>query len=613
MRLRTALVCALLALSAAAFVAVAHAEAEPGAAEWRLEQPLPPKLPSGQESKIPIGLGRIGDIEFWAPNRGLLITAGNPPTIPPGLWTYDGREWRELSDKCGATDGRIAWAGPDEFWTVSDGRPGQASSETNGAPPLADNTLCHFQKSASERGEVAGSYGSLAFRPDSYQAMHAAACTEARDCWFGGDPLPEGQLGAFHLHWDGSSLVETPSPQTHGVQDMRAFEGLLYESVRLSSGDRVNEAEPESPLEPHVLHLITPVGASEDPFLPLDVGVPNYAPGAFPTALDYLHLSASEEALWGAADPVERTPEGSQPAEVAVVRDAGGVWSQLFGSPATDPEGKNPFAAESINSIAAEPASESAWVALTSSENRAGGALAPAMIGRVWADQTVTDRQALPSAQEASEGVGPKGAADKLVCPAVNDCWLATTQGWLFHFADGAHRSLAANGDRAFAGLITFRPEDAGIPAIVPDAPPVDDSGLLGELPLTAAPLQVSVSPESEATTTVPLVSRIRTKLLHGRTLQVSFNLATKARVRLLAKRRRKVVASTPTHTFEAGTRKLTVRLDPRRWPTRLDLQTHALGKLPTTSLRGAGSTTVGTPFHLLPKGPAAKLWESLP
>jgi hypothetical protein len=602
-----------LALSAIAFSAVARAEAEPGAAEWRLEQPLPPKLPSGQESKIPIGLGRIGDIEFWAPNRGLLITAGNPPTIPPGIWTYNGREWHELSDKCGATDGRIAWAGPDEFWTVSDGRPGQASSETNGAPPLEDNTLCHFQKAASEKGEVAGSYGSLAFRPDSYQAMHAAACTEASNCWFAGDPLPEGQIGAFHLHWDGSSLSELPSPQTHGVRDMRAFEGLLYESVRVLSEDRVNESEVEPPLEPHVLHLITPVAASESPFLPLNVGVPEYAPGTFPTALDYLHLSADEEALWGAADPFERTPQGSQPAEVTVVRDAGGVWSQLFGSPETDPAKVNPFAGESINSLAAEPASETAWVALTSAANRAAGALAPALVARVWADQSVTDRQALPSAQEASEGVGPKGAADKLVCPAVNDCWLATTQGWLFHLADDAHRTLPANGDPAFGGLITFRPEDAGIPATVPDAPPVDDSGLLGELPGTAPALQVSVAPEPEVTTTVPLVSNIRTKLLHGRTLQVSFHLATSARVRLLAKRRRKVVASTSTHTFAAGNRKLTLRLNPRRWPTKLDLQTHALGKLPTTSLRGAGSTTVGTAFHRLPKVPAATAWESLP
>ena len=58
-----------------------------------LEQPLPPNFPTGEIASTPIGLGRIGDIEFWAPNRGLLITAGNPPTIPAGIWAYNGVGW----------------------------------------------------------------------------------------------------------------------------------------------------------------------------------------------------------------------------------------------------------------------------------------------------------------------------------------------------------------------------------------------------------------------------------------------------------------------------------------------------------------------------------------
>ena len=191
--------------------------------------------------------------------------------------------------------------------------------------------------------------------------------------------------------------------------------------------------------------------------------------------------------------------------------------------------------------------------------------------------------------------MGPKGVADKLVCPAPEDCWLSTTQGWLFHLANEGNRHLPANGDPALSGLITFRPADAGIPPAVPDAPPADDSGLLGELPASTASLIPSVTPEPQAQATVPLVSRIRTRLVRGTTLEVSFYLATKARVRLLAKRKRVVVAHTPTLTMAAGNRKLMLRLSRRRWPTKLDLQTHALGVLPTTSLQGAGSTTVGT------------------
>jgi hypothetical protein len=604
--------------------------AAPAAGEepsWRLEQPRPPRLANGTEPTVPIGLGKIGDIEFWAPNRGLLITAGNPPSIPPGVWTYDGREWRELASVCGATDGRVVWAGPDEFWTISDGRPGQAVGET--APPLADNTLCHFQAPASEKGEVAASFGSLAFRPDSYQAMHAGGCIAPNDCWFAGDPLPQGQVGAFHLHWDGSSLGEVPNPQGHAVEDMRLFGERLYESVRLLPEDHVTEPEP--PFEPFVVHLIRPAESGEPPFLSLKTGVPTYAPGEFPSALDFLHLSAGEESLWGAANPVERPPAGSAAGEVSIVRDAGGVWSQIFG-PGSDPVSGNPFTKflstkkpgeenqeeieaertnEVVDSVAAEPSGSGAWVALTSRANRALGSLAPAMVARVHTDQTVSDRQTLPTALEGAEGVGPKGAADKVVCPAVNDCWLATAQGWLFHLAEEGNRTLPANGDPAFAGLITFRPADAGVPAVVPDAPPVDDSGLLGEPPPPPPPLETPA--ETEPKVSVALVSRIRERFVHGTTLEVRFHLAAKARVRLLAKRRRSVVASTPRRTLGAGNHMLALKLDRRRWPTKLDLQAHALGKLPTVGLRGSSNTSVGTALHVLPRTPSGLVWGPQP
>jgi len=605
--------------------------AESAAAEeptWRLEQPLPPRLPTGQESKVPIGLGRIGDIEFWAPNRGLLITAGNPPSIPPGVWAYDGQGWHQLATVCGATDGRIAWAGADEFWTVSDGRPGQAISET--PPPLADNTLCRFDKAASERGEVANSYASLAFRPDSYQAMHAAGCMSPSDCWFAGDPLPEGQIGAFQLHWDGSSLTEVPNPQGHGVRDMRLFGERLYESVRLLPEDRVSESEP--PFEPSVLHLIRPAGSGEAPFLSLKPGVPRYASEEFPTALDFLHLGADEESLWGAADPVEHPPAGSKAGEVTIVADQSGVWSQLFG-PGSDPAGGNPFTKfiprgegpptqeeveqerrnETVDSIALEPRAEAAWVALTSRDNSALASTAPAMVARVHVDQTVTDRQTLPTAQETAEGVGPKGVADKITCPAPNDCWLATTEGWLFHLADESNRQLPANGDPAFSTPITFRPADAGVPSILPDAPPVDDSGLLGEPPPT--PVLPEASPEVGPRATVALVSRVRVRILRGLRLELSFHLAARARVRLVAKRRRTVVASTRERTLGVGNHSLTLRLNRRRWPTSLDLKTHALGKLPSkpVSLNGAGNTSVETSARVLPRLPRALTWRSLP
>jgi len=337
-------------------------------AEWHLEQPeAPPPPPGVERASSTVGLGRIGDIEFARPNLGLLITAGNPPTIPPGVWGYDGSSWRPLTGEgpggrgiCGATDGRVAWAfagvnaaGEEEFdfWTVSDGRPGQI---TEHGAPLEDNTLCHFKGSVRQPGQVAGSYGSLAFRPDSYQPMHAAGCLSQDDCWFAGDPLPAGSQspGSFHLHWDGSAVHESPNPQGHAVEDMRAFElqappaegpgalapRYLFESVQLAKSDKVSEEE--SPASPSLLHLITPIGA-QPTFLSLTPGVPLYGEAELPTALGFLHLGADEAGLWGAANPVSfGNPEG---AEVTILRQtAQGTWSQLLG-PNTDPAGGNPF------------------------------------------------------------------------------------------------------------------------------------------------------------------------------------------------------------------------------------------------------------------------------
>jgi hypothetical protein len=655
-RSRTAL--AVLTLPALASLAAllpcaAWASGEGGGGEapaWHLEKVLPPRLAGESEeahdSRLPVSLGHVGDIEFFAPNRGLLIAAGNGESVKPGVWAYNGREWYELAEVCGATDGRIAWSGPDEFWTVSDGRPGQTGNENHGPPPLADNTLCHF---AAPHGtlEVVGSYASLAFQLDSYQAMHAAACLGPGDCWFGGDLLPtpepgaKAQFGAFQLHWNGSALGAEPYPAEHPIEDLRRFGRYLYESVRIEQSNHLTEGE--SPSAPPDLHLITPLGA-QPTFISLSPGLPQYASEELPAALDYLHLDADEEALWGAADPVQSRPEGSVPGEVTILRYAEGQWSQVIGYA---PEGAaNPFTKfrreetpaqqqerektesaaelterhrqeaenETVSAIAPEPGSANAWLALTSRENElaAHSGAAAAIVARISATGALSERQTLPAAGEG----GVKGAAAKITCPAANDCWLVTTEGWLFHLTTAAGRRAEAanpNADPAFATLIASRPADAGIPTVPPDAPPVDDSGLLGEAPALPAPIELPSSSTNEVKVPVPLLSNVRSRLVHGTTLELSFHLTVKARVRLLARRQRRVVASTPMRTLGAGAHRLLLRLQRRSWPTKLDLQTHALAPLPTTSSRGAGPNTVGTGLQALPQAPSFAEASRLP
>src|ERR1700677_3714592 len=122
-RIRTLLL-ALLALTIAcgSLAGSAQAAGSEAEGEWRMEQPARPPAPVGLEeeeiAKVPVGLGRIGDIAFWSPNRGALITAGNGSIIAPGGWVYNGAceagqcagGWHQLATVCGASDGRILHA-----------------------------------------------------------------------------------------------------------------------------------------------------------------------------------------------------------------------------------------------------------------------------------------------------------------------------------------------------------------------------------------------------------------------------------------------------------------------------------------------------------------------
>lgn len=567
---------------------------------WRLEQPDPPPAEAGvPEAPGPIGLGKVGDIEFFSPTLGALITAGVPPTIPPGVWFYNGEGWHEISKVCGATDGRIAWVSANEFWTISDGRPGQAEVNFK-LPPTTDNTLCRFAD-----GKVVESFAAPAFEADSYMAMHAAACIDAEDCWFGGDSLPSGstETGAFQLHWTGAGLVAAPySEEGHAIEDMQEFDGRLYEGVRLLEDDPGKQV----PVPPalHVLEPELPGGFEPERRLRREI---LYGTVERPWSLDYLHLSAGTAGLWAAAG---QRPEASEEAQVTVLRfdpEAEQEWMQVLG-PSTSPSGKQDFPGQTVEAIAAEPGTgeESAWIGLQSlsegleSERNKSKASTPATVAHISEDGAVLQEETLPAASE--DGVLPKGPADKLVCPAAGDCWLVTSKGWLFHLAPEGERTLPGNTESSFTSLITERPHDQGLPETEPDSVPVDNSGLPGEAPVLQPTPTVSKTQE-ELFVPVALVSALHSRLVHGTTLELRFHLAVKARIQLLAKRKRRVVAKTAVYTFKAGQHKLVLRLNRAQWPTELHLVEHALAPLPKVSTRKSGTETVSTslafPEHL--------------
>ena len=159
-------------------------------------QEVPSPIPPGGRYGTPPGY--VSDLQFWAPNRGLMAVGGNA-SVTEGLYSYNGQAWHQLATVCGGgRAARIAWAGPTEFWVIS--RPSLPREQTAGL------ALCHFKD-----GEVVGSYSTPAEAEDPYRPMVAAACDGPSDCWFGGPFALDGlgrRSGAFHLHWDGTRAAD---------------------------------------------------------------------------------------------------------------------------------------------------------------------------------------------------------------------------------------------------------------------------------------------------------------------------------------------------------------------------------------------------------------------
>jgi hypothetical protein len=526
---------ALLALLVGAVLA-----APAGAASiWRLEQPPPPP---GAPFKVP--LGAPGDLSFWSPSRGLLTVAGNA-TIPRGIFSWNGRSWHQLATVCGGPGdtARIAWAGPTEFWVVS-----EPSLPRRGSG-LA---LCHFKD-----GQVIGSFSTRIDAADPFRTMASAACAGPDDCWFGGigaqDALGE-RIGAFHLHWDGTNLESVYGPQGRGVTDMEFHAGGLYESTLVGRSpenrtDPVELAEPEA--TPRLLHEIDGGAFANDAFQPAPL------PGVPPDGTELLALDGDGSDLWavgGGAASGPSAPEGGAVTRAPLAaRLVGGSFQELSLS------GADFGAADRFGDVAALPESEDAFVTVVPFGERRS-VNSKAVVARI-APSGLTTTTRLPAA-----GAG-RGSAARIACPAPEECWMVTWAGWLFHYGDGGQ--LPEDTEPAFQGTIEFRPNEAA-EQFIPDKPPVDDSQLFAPPELEQNPL--AEPPKAKVRNLPPLLRKVRSRL-RGLTLTVSFTVTRKAKVALLAKRGSRTVARTPRRTLAPGRHQLVLKLSRERYPTRLAFQ----------------------------------------
>jgi hypothetical protein len=536
---RATLVLATLALATANLVPAAVGSAEP---IWRLEQPPPPP---GAPFKVP--LGAPGDLSFWAPNRGLLSVEGNA-TIPRGLYSWNGRSWHQLSTVCGGSGetARIAWAGPREFWVISEPSPPRFGSGL---------ALCRFKD-----GQVAGSWSTRPDAADPFRQMNSVACSGPNDCWFGGigsqDALGE-RVGAFHLHWNGTGLESVYGPQGRGVSDLEFHDGTLYESTLVGRSaenrtDPVELGEPEP--VPRLLHTISAGAFASDPFEPAPLA------GVSAAGTELLALDGDASSLWAVGGGAASGPAPPQGEAVArpplVARLAGGSFEELSLSGAVF------GASDRFGDVAAIPGTTDALAAVVPFADR-HSANSKAIVARIAADGTATVTR-LPVA-----GAG-RGSAARIACPAPEECWMVTWAGWLFHYSDGSVLPLDA--DPAFQGTIEFRPNESA-EQFIPDRLPVDDSQLFAPPPLELTPNAVR---PVRVKRLPPLLRKVRSRL-HGLRLTVTFTLTRRARVRLLAKRAGRTVARTPPRVLAPGRRSLSLRLSRERYPTQLAFKTKEL------------------------------------
>jgi hypothetical protein len=579
----------LAAAAAACLLGVVASVLVPGRAEaqasWRLEQPAPPE---GARFKVP--LGRPDDIEFYAPNEGLLSVEGNA-IVSPGLFFWNGRDWHQLSTVCGGSGevSRIAWAGPDEFWVLSE------PSEPRVGAGLG---LCHFKD-----GVIVGSYSTPYQSPDPFHPMDAAACDGPDDCWFAGiaSQDPTGQrVGAFHLHWDGTNLTTSYQPQGRGVTGLAYFDGSFFESTLVgtqpgNTTEPVTLGTPE-PYGPILIHKLVGETFSDVDYLP------HPTPGVGPEGTELLSAKADATELWfsggGASSGPQAPPGGVVARPPVAVRYFGGFYYEV-------PLEGSPFTSEDrFVDVAPVPGAQEAWVAdqpysqRGSSTAKATVALIDASPGSEAADHHVAAIDTLPVS-----GAG-RGSAQLVAATAPEEAWMVTSAGWIYHYTSGA--ALPEDADPYWAGTITQRPNES-IEQFVSDTPPPDDSQLF-------APPPVQVQTEGKAISHTryeypPLMKDVRVSR-SGLTVIVRFRLTSLALVRLVAKRHGQLVAWTARRRLGAGPHSLSLALSRRRWPTALKFITKELVKPKPVPVSGEGEaggepTAVSTSVHRLapPRG----------
>jgi hypothetical protein len=554
----------------------------------------------------------VTSMAFRAWNRGLAATdtsegPGADANNPYGVWLFNGASWFPSPGFPGYSvcpGHTVVWAGKLDYWLIG------------GPSDLSWSRLCRFDGAALEweslelpaatKKRVTSGTGSEERRRPG--GITSAACLAWNDCWF------FGTYGAV-VHWDGTQLSDaSPDPSLKWLQGEYTaavarqdppggpFGVAVGATAEFHNAASMSEVLPEHEGSPPPEMQVSSGGA----FAPVPFTPPTNPQAGDPyrTDLVAVDLDAAGQG-WVAGDPpgtrVGFSGHEFPPASPPLAPLSPLVPVSTSGASTTctgPPRDRFTFTPPAFNAV--EPPNSFLWSSIAvipgSGEAVAGGSLRPHREGTTTGDPNAEPANEPVIAQAACDGnttvtrfrvedptykgspPSPLVSADRggyvsaAAANAINDAWVATSTGSVFDEVAGKPVPQPPHLYRLTDGF-------------KPDAPEGDD---LEERPLELhldPPILVleppPPPPPSPPPATVTRTHRVKLPpaiygvkaSLHGKhslSLYLSFRIRRPVTIGAQALRRGQIVSEARPRRFTGRRGLLILRLDRRRWPTKV-------------------------------------------
>jgi hypothetical protein len=524
----------------------------------------------------------VESMTFRSWNRGLAAVqyiAGGKSISPYGVWLYNGTRWFPDPTFPGSSEcqgGTILWAGKLDYWLIGD-------EGTSSWPSLCRFDGANFDwepipvpKAALAQVPQVPVVGSPGEYVPAQGAITAGACLAWDNCWF------FGEYGVV-LHWDGDALTDaSPNLEASPWLDIEYTAAVVRTDA---AGNPFGFVVADTPSTPGVTQpdgspppqLFSSTGGA---FAPLAFSPPtNPQPGdPYRTDLVAVDFDAAGEG-WVAGDPTTNTPLAADASPLVRISTAG----TPLPCPGT-PTDAFPGATHSWYSIGVFPGGDAV----------AGGT----MVGPGGATEPVLARVSCTASPTVANPLIPDPtAADPATAPpivdqsaailsvavnATNDAWAASTDGTipttafggaaavgppqLYHWTDGQTPLAPAGNDDEPRPLVVTQE-----PSIFVLAPPTVVTPTV-TIQTTSKVGTVKKKVKKVAAPVYDFGNRLSSRRANGTfVLSITFKVRGPIRFGLKALRHGKLVSSSGLHSFTKGKRgKLTLTLEPKRWPTKI-------------------------------------------